>query len=220
MEHINYEYRDLELTPEIAAVLIPKLFGGKLYSFKLIQDGLLQYHKENGGLAPRQKIRAVTNKALGKLKEKKTATRIAYGQWRLAEHLKIEEKIIVVVNTPVVTKKLSPDPDLIVGEGKSGVYVYYFPKDRENAELKGEKIWACKIGHTEGEANERILSQQGTSNNEIYLFPLLIRTDSPRELETALHGILKSRGRWIKDAPGKEWFRTSPQEIKEIFEFI
>jgi hypothetical protein len=51
---------------------------------------------------------------------------------------------------------------------------------------------------------------------EIPRIGLSIRTSKARQLESALHEILRLRGRWIGDAPGKEWFNTSPEEILSL----
>ena len=39
-------------------------------------------------------------------------------------------------------------------------------------------------------------------------------------LERALHAVLKVRGKWITEASGVEWFRTSLAEIQLIIDFF
>jgi len=39
-------------------------------------------------------------------------------------------------------------------------------------------------------------------------------------LESALHNILKLRNRWIENAPGTEWFITSPEEVESFYRLI
>lgn len=39
-------------------------------------------------------------------------------------------------------------------------------------------------------------------------------------MERAIHDILKTRGRWIDDAPGQEWFLTTLAEIEAALKFI
>ncbi len=40
------------------------------------------------------------------------------------------------------------------------------------------------------------------------------------QVEDAIHAVLKARGRWKEDAPGDEWFITTPDEVQSIIRFI
>ena len=66
----------------------------------------------------------------------------------------------------------------------------------------------------------RIFSQTGTAYPEYPHVALLIKCPSAREMEDALHSILKLRGKWLENAPGSEWFLTSPDEIKDLYYLI
>ena len=112
------------------------------------------------------------------------------------------------------------DPERTIGSGKSSVYLYYYPQYRESAESKGEKVWECKIGRTiHGEADGRIRGQ-ATGLPESPKIGLHIKTDNQVKIEQIIHDILKVRGKHIEDAPGREWFLTSPSEVEEIYNFI
>ena len=112
------------------------------------------------------------------------------------------------------------EAEMITGSGKSSVYLYYYPQYRESAESKGEKVWACKIGRTiHGEADTRIRSQ-ATGLPESPKIGLHIQTDKEEKIERIIHDILKVRGKHIEEAPGREWFLTSPSEVEEIYNFI
>ena len=39
-------------------------------------------------------------------------------------------------------------------------------------------------------------------------------------LERALHAVLTLRGKRKRDAPGAEWFVTTPEEIKELIQAV
>lgn len=67
-----------------------------------------------------------------------------------------------------------------------------------------------------GNAISRIIDQAGTAYPEIPRIALLINCDSARDMETAMHSILKLRGRWMEDAPGSEWFLTNPNEVEML----
>ena len=112
----------------------------------------------------------------------------------------------------------SIDEELGVGSGT--VYVYYYEVYKERALLKGQTIWECKVGMTDRNAMDRIFSQAGTAYPEYPHVAMLIKCLSAKEMEAALHSILKLRGRWIENAPGTEWFLTSPMEIKDLYYMV
>ena len=110
-----------------------------------------------------------------------------------------------------------PEVDEVLGQGNGSVYVYYYDVYREIAEIKEERFWPCKIGMSDKDGMDRIFSQAGTAYPEAPHIALMIKCNSPRDVENALHAILKVRGQWIADAPGTEWFLTSPDDVKHIY---
>jgi hypothetical protein len=80
--------------------------------------------------------------------------------------------------------------------------------------------WECKIGRTDVEPIQRIMGQAGTCYPEFPHIALIIHCEDSSQLEMAFHSILKVRRKYIKSAPGKEWFMTSPQEIEDIYSLI
>ena len=76
----------------------------------------------------------------------------------------------------------------------------------------GKEFWACKIGSVE--------TQAPTEMPELPEIRLILKTDDPENLEQILHNILMFRGKHITDAPGKEWFMTSPSEVEDIYKMI
>lgn len=112
------------------------------------------------------------------------------------------------------------DPERTIGSGNSSVYLYYYPQYRESAESKGEKVWKCKIGKTKHREADGRVRGQATGLPESPKIGLHIKTDWSKEIEDIIHNILKVRGKHITDAPGTEWFLTSPSEVEEIYEFI
>ena len=49
---------------------------------------------------------------------------------------------------------------------------------------------------------------------------LTIKTNEPVVLEKKIQDILKILGKYADDAPGTEWFFTSPSNVEDIYEFI
>ncbi len=107
-------------------------------------------------------------------------------------------------------------PEKEVGEGSECVYLYFNPNDRALAELKDRDVWECKIGLTSGcNAIPRILNQGvRTALSRLPTVGLVLRTHDSLALETALHSALRLVGAEVPDAPGDEWFITSPARVE------
>jgi polyhydroxyalkanoate synthesis regulator phasin len=100
--------------------------------------------------------------------------------------------------------------DLVeIGEGSQYVYVYGYrcAPDR------------LKIGSCTGDVFARVAAQIGTSTPDRPTLLLAIKTHDCRALERALHGIFRLRGTQVPGA-GAEWFRTTREEITEIYNKI
>jgi hypothetical protein len=76
-----------------------------------------------------------------------------------------------------------------------------------------------KIGLTEGDAVDRIAAQIGTSTPDKPVLLVEIRTHDCSSLERAIHATLEYRGSKILGG-GKEWFKTSKEEIIAIYNSI
>lgn len=112
------------------------------------------------------------------------------------------------------------EPEKIIGSGKQSVYLYYYPAYRHLAELQDEEAWACKIGKAKNDPLIRISSQTRTALPEYPAVGLIIKTDEFTLMETTIQNILKLQGKHKQDAPGREWFITSPSEIEQVYENI
>lgn len=91
------------------------------------------------------------------------------------------------------------------------IYAYTFPS------LNGGMI---KVGRASGNVEDRINQQLGTANPEA---PEILRTwlvEDAGIMETAIHSILKARGKWVNAPRAKEWFRTGVEEIESIIKFV
>ena len=64
------------------------------------------------------------------------------------------------------------------------------------------------------------MSQAPTAMPEWPTVWLAIETDEALVLERTIHGVLRLRDRWSEDAPGSEWFTTSPDEVESIYSWI
>ena len=109
------------------------------------------------------------------------------------------------------------DSGRTVGSGKQSVYLYYFPAYKRLAKLQNQEVWPCKIGKTRYDAVSRIRSQVRTALPEYPKVGLIIKTDKLRLMENTIQNILKLQGKHKQDAPGTEWFITSPSEVEQIY---
>jgi hypothetical protein len=96
-----------------------------------------------------------------------------------------------------------------LGEGPRVVYAYGYvcAPDR------------LKIGLTEGDTVDRIATQISTSTPDKPVLSLEIRTHDCGSLEKAIHATLEYRGKKISGG-GKEWFKTTRDEIAAIYHSI
>lgn len=109
----------------------------------------------------------------------------------------------------LVNKLIDSNEILRVGEGRGIVYAYGYACAPDR----------LKIGSTEADLVDRIAAQIFTSTPDKPSVKLEIRCDNCRSLERAIHAILDVRGKRVEGG-GEEWFKTSPDEIRKIAEFI
>jgi hypothetical protein len=106
--------------------------------------------------------------------------------------------------------------DAAAGEFDGWIYAFSFP-----AIVKSSGAFPIKIGRTVGDVESRVADQvKGSASfeNPIILGRWEVNHVGPTEL--AMHNVLKARGKWREDAPGREWFDTTLAEIKSIIDFV
>ena len=103
---------------------------------------------------------------------------------------------------------------------KQSVYLYYYSAYKRLAEFQNEEVWACKIGKARNDPISRILSQTRTALPEYPKVGLIIKTDNYSLMENTIQNILILQGKHKQDAPGNEWFITSPSEVERVYESI
>lgn len=123
---------------------------------------------------------------------------------------------------------LTQYPLEIYGEGKNWVYLYYYQSEAEQARAEAKKDperpretirWDCNIGRTaEREPEKRIIAQ--VENPGDLIIGYLFREDNHRELEKAIHAILKLHNANIQRNGEREWFFLDPWEVKGVYDKI
>ena len=206
----QYEYAEKSLTPRIAQHLIIELFTGRTVQKQEIMRIVDETHRERGGLSPRAKFKNPVTLAL-------------YNMTREGLVENPSQGYCLILSTTQEDDSMDPEPgnlepEKIIGSGKQSVYLYYYPAYQRLAELQGEERWGCKIGKAKNDPLIRISSQTRTALPEYPTVGLIIKTDEFALMETTIQNILKLQGKHIQNAPGTEWFLTSPSEVETVYE--
>ena len=214
-EQNEYKYSGVKLTPGIFRELLIEFFDGAIFSRQTAITTISENHIQRGGIIEQGRDLVMVFKKATQNLQKQNAGLLnkGYGMWEL--HYKKTETTII--EDGLSEEKTNYLADEIIGIGDNAIYVYYYDIYYEMAKLKGLTVWECKVGRTDRDPINRVLGQTGTCYPELPHIALIIKCDDSSVLEAALHNILKMRGRWIENAPGTEWFMTTPQEIKDIY---
>jgi len=226
-----YPYAGIPLSPNGISALILELFSGKTVERQEIVDLVLRTHIERGGAKPRSAdFPRSVKKALANLKKSGIASNPAFGFWQIQGSEPMDddddeggdENHIEPASSPedLESEELVSAADIVLGKGRSAMYVYYYPAYRDAARQKLQFEWPCKIGRTDRDPLNRVISQAATALPEYPHMGIILWTDSPSKWESLLHNILRIRGKTISQAPGSEWFMTSIDEIIEIIDFV
>jgi len=209
-----YQFKGVPLTAAIARSLILELFQGQLVERQIIDDEILRAPSKSAGEAVR--------KALLEMKKDGLVENVSLGHWRIVQGQISEEQPLAQIDVPqshaeeMSAPADSPVIDLDIGAGVGAVYLYYLPTYRLHAESRGDSSWPCKIGRTDRDPVNRVLSQAATALPEKPHIALVVRTSQPLAWESALHGVLTLRGLRMENSPGAEWFLTSPQDVLDL----
>ena len=207
----QYEYVGKSLTPKIAQYLIIELFAEQAVQKLEIMSAVDETHHERGGLPSRAQFHHPVTLALYNMRREGQASKTGPGNnWLISSITQDDD-----------SANAEPDdlePEKIIGSGKQSVYLYYYPAYQRLAELLGEEVWACKIGKSRNDPLSRISSQTRTALPEYPKIGLIIKTDALNLMENTIQNILKLQGKQKQDAPGNEWFITSPNEVERVYE--
>lgn len=232
----TYEHQGKPFTQEIAAELIYKTYIAEPpVDETILPEKVYEIHEAGDGLPP--KVRYPTN--LNLLSSSEFSNHI-----RFHVHKMVRSALSGLENNGCATRESSRlwhihEMDIhrdeqtypkTLGKGSQEVYLFYYRAYRENAFLKkinpvwrvdyGKVLWRCKIGETHDQDTETRVKQQSGVPPEQPIIALKMKTNDSKKLETVIHEILKYWGRQAENAPGREWFLTSPQEVESIYDFL
>lgn len=103
------------------------------------------------------------------------------------------------------------------GDDLSGwIYAFSFPTiQRVGAP------YPIKIGKTANSVEDRVINQ--CKGSAVFEAPVILGSWKVKRVshaESAIHSVLKAKGKWREKAPGVEWFDTTPAEVADIIAFI
>ena len=192
----NYKYENQYFTQMAAVHILDRYIAGRFKTAEIIKR-VCSYHERHGGmLTDSDDLERRVRNALDSLSLSGRAVEEPQDFWILP-----------------------PDDQRIFGNGENWVYLYYFDHHKRGAVSQGKDVWHCKIGstHRHPEARIRELIRGYPTTPTI---ALLFRTDKHEVLEKTIHRILELRGKHIESAQGDEWFRTNPDIVLEIYDFV
>lgn len=206
--------RGLELVPSLFANILIELFDGKIFKRQEAILAAKEYYIKTGGFLENDRDLTAVFKAATRLLKNKGLTNQGYGTWKL--NYKKEDVEIVQVKP----KNIEYNVDEEIGFGDCAIYVYFYDIYKKYAEINNTNLFECKIGRTDRDPIHRIFNQSGTCYPEKPHIALIIYCDNSKSLESAIHSVLHYKGREVKGSLGKEWFLTTPEEIKEIYFYL
>ena len=126
-----------------------------------------------------------------------------------------DERVLVGLSAPSAElDDLDPDEEDEESEGaKPSVYWYTFP-----AYQAASGPFPIKIGRG-ADPLTRIKAQVTAMPEQPQILGTFQHAD-PASLERALHSVLQLRGKRKQDAPGAEWFMTTPDEISALIRMV
>ncbi|MDO9400509.1 MAG: GIY-YIG nuclease family protein [Polaromonas sp.] len=120
------------------------------------------------------------------------------------------------IDDEVIAESALEEGDEEAGEFDGWIYAFSFPSI-----VKDGQTFPIKVGKTVIDVATRVMDQaKGSASfeNPVVLAQWQVKRIGPTEL--AIHNVLKARSQWIEDAPGREWFRTTVNDIESIVNFI
>ncbi len=96
------------------------------------------------------------------------------------------------------------------------IYAFTFPLLQRQ-----DGPYPIKVGKTISDVTSRVIDQCKSSS--AFELPVVLgqwKVKRMSHMESAIHNVLKARGRWREAAPGREWFDTTLTEVDEIVKFV
>lgn len=212
---------------------------------KAVADFIETYINEHGATVKKDLIKATEQeweRAAGRPFEKKAAYKVKKALATLAKEHRvvslpakgyygpISEAAVQEAATHELEIEIEEDEDLIeelvedeaadfdLGTGKEYVYAFHIDAYKKIAILMDKDRWPMKIGRSQ-DLDTR-MKTHSTALPDAPTVAVVLRTDNAKDLEKAIHSMLKAQGREYDGDGGSEWYETTPDEIVEIYRFV
>lgn len=119
-------------------------------------------------------------------------------------------------NEDLLDAAIDDEEDSESAEFDGHIYAFSFPSI-----VKSDQPFPIKVGKTVGDVTSRVTDQ--CRNSASFDKPVILGAWPVTRLgstELAIHNVLKARGKWREDAPGREWFDTTLAEVTSIVNFV
>lgn len=206
-----YKAARYELLPKIAE--IARSFGNEPFLLREISRRLLAetYTQEQLEIRVKKAKSDVTEKL---------STIFGFYIPFLAEELKVFENLGGGMFRNISLEEEIAEADAVATDINSNdagtIYAYSFPSI-----IRRDAKFPIKIGlTTTGDAKARVVQQCKTTC--CFEFPVVLMTWEVQRVaavENAIHSTLEARGS-KRQAPGTEWFDTTPAEVESIIKFV
>lgn len=175
------------------------------------REAFVPYAKAEGGEPFDKIVRWFVYALVTELRE---FTNVRRGYFRNKTAQDIEVDAAATVDAATVDPSIDEDDESTGGSG--WIYAFSFPA------IKKQGVdFPIKIGKTVGDVAARVADQ--AKGSAMFEQPEIVGSWQVKRIgptEYAIHFVLKARGKWIDSAPGKEWFKTTVEEIDSILKFI
>jgi hypothetical protein len=176
------------------------------------QSILIKRPKSDGEESVRRLIKFYTERVA---KEGKALVWLGSGMYRVHTAADVSEDELDAIDDAAV-EDAETDGDAVASEFDGQVYAFSFPML-----VKDGSPFPIKVGMTTGDVGKRVETQckgSATFENPVILGKWEVKRVGA--FESAIHNILKVRGKWRENAPGTEWFDTTLEEISQIVALV
>jgi T5orf172 domain len=142
--------------------------------------------------------------------------RVGEGMFRLPSVDDVTDDAEDAQEAEAVLSRGSAQDEVEVGDFDGSIYAFTFPPLERETER-----FPIKVGMTVGDVEARVFGQ--CRNSAAFDRPKILgqwRVKRVNAVESAVHQVLKARGRWREHAPGIEWFDTRTEEVEAILRFV
>lgn len=181
------------------------------------QTSMFPLEKYSAGRTVRQVIKFYAERIA---KDGGALTWLGNGMYRLPTVDDVSDDEIDAIDDAAVEDSAADGDDdesaVVAAEFEGHIYAFSFP-----SLVRTDAPFAIKVGMTVGDVEQRVAAQ--CKGSGFFEKPVVLGAWPVKRVgsfETAVHSILKVRGKWREHAPGVEWFDTTVADVENIVEMV